>query len=178
MKDNRKRLEICDWRHELPVTVQSKGTHYSAKSKARGIMTELDIGRKLGIDPGLVTDILDTAREFIRNGYDVQLCRGIHLYVCVDRLKTPFIAAKDKMKRISGANMTAAFLSSLPKKWTKQKLELDATAINNLGVSDADLAEHDLVRPGKAVWSRCSFADFTFEPDCGAPGRRSLPPTN
>lgn len=62
--------------------------------------------------------------------------------------------SKDKMKRISGANMTAAFLSSLPKKWTKQKLELDATAINNLGVSDADLAEHDLVRPGKAVWSR------------------------
>ena len=64
------------------------------------------------------------------------------------------IVACDKMKRISGANMTAAFLSSLPKKWTKQKLELDATAINNLGVSDADLAEHDLVRPGKAVWSR------------------------
>ena len=93
-KDKRERLEICDWRHELPVTVQSKGTHYSAKSKARDIMTELDIGRKLGIDPGLVTDILDMAREFIRNGYDVQLCRGIHLYVCVDRLKTPFIAAK------------------------------------------------------------------------------------
>ena len=61
---------------------------------------------------------------------------------------------RDKLKRISGANMTAEFLASLPKAWTKAKRALDTAAINEAGVTDADLAEHDLVRPGKAVWSQ------------------------
>ena len=31
------RLELCNWSEEVPVAVQSKGNHYSAKPKARGL---------------------------------------------------------------------------------------------------------------------------------------------
>ena len=88
------RLELCNWSEEVPVAVQSKGNHYSAKPKARGIKTEADIAGKIGIDPATVTTILDAALSFIRDGYDVELCKAIHIYGCVKSLKTPFIAAK------------------------------------------------------------------------------------
>lgn len=88
------RLELCNWSEEVPVAVQSKGNHYSAKTRARGIKTEADIAGKIGIDPATVSRILDAALGFIRDGYDVELCQAIHIYGCVKSLKTPFIAAK------------------------------------------------------------------------------------
>ena len=88
------RLELCNWSEEVPVTIQSKGNHFSAKTKARGIKTEADIAGKIGIDPTLVSSILDAALGFIRSGYDVELCKAIHIYGCVKCLKTPFVAAK------------------------------------------------------------------------------------
>ena len=88
------RLELCNWSEEVPVTVQSKGNHYSAKTRARGIKTEADIAGKIGIDPATVSNILNAALGFIRDGYDVELCQAIHIYGCVKCLKTPFIAAK------------------------------------------------------------------------------------
>ena len=42
----------------------------------------------------------------------------------------------------------------------KEKRELDTTAINEAEVTDAELAKHDLVRPGKAVWSRKAEGDL------------------
>ena len=74
--------------------------------------------------------------------------------VTVEGVTYRLTLTRDKLKRISGANMTAEFLAKLPKAWTKEKRELDTTAINEAEVTDAELAKHDLVRPGKAVWSR------------------------
>ena len=88
------RLELCNWSEEVPVAIQSKGNHYSAKTKARGIKTDADIAVKIGIDPTIVSRILDVALGFIREGYDVELCQAIHIYGCVKSLKTPFVAAK------------------------------------------------------------------------------------
>ena len=93
-KGRRKRVELCNWREEVPVTVQSKGDHYSAKAKARGIKTEVEIAKRMGIETELVSGILDEVLGFVRNGYDVQLCGAIHIYGCVRSLKTPFVAAK------------------------------------------------------------------------------------
>ena len=80
--------------------------------------------------------------------------------VTVDGITYRLTLTRDKLKRISGANMTAEFLASLPRAWTKAKRELDTAAINEAGVTDADLAEHDLVRPGKAVWSQKAEAQL------------------
>ena len=74
--------------------------------------------------------------------------------VAIEGVTYRLTLTRDKLKRISGANMTADFLAKLPKAWTKEKRELDTTAINEAEVTDAELAKHDLVRPGKAVWSR------------------------
>jgi len=38
--------------------------------------------------------VLEWAREQLRDGYDVELAGALRLYVCVERMKTPFIAAK------------------------------------------------------------------------------------
>lgn len=94
VKDNRKRIELCNWQEEVPVAVQSKGDHFSAKAKARGIRTEVDIARKMGIDPASVEAFLDQVLKCVREGYDVQVCGAIHIYGCVKSLKTPFVAAK------------------------------------------------------------------------------------
>ena len=69
--------------------------------------------------------------------------------------------SKDEFKRISGANLTQGFLQELPRGWTKQKLELNKSKLN--GITDADLAEHDLVRPGKALWTRKDAAEGDIE---------------
>ena len=42
-----------------------------------------------------------------------------------------------------------------------QKLELNKSKLN--GITDADLAEHDLVRPGKALWTRKDAAEGDIE---------------
>ena len=130
------RLELCNWSKEVPVAVQSKGNHYSAKPKARGIKTEADIAGKIGIDPATVTNILDAALSFIRDGYDVELCKAIHIYGCVRSLKTPFVAAKtmgafrkgvaDKAVRptLAGKPISAEEMLALNKKRKSERVHI------------------------------------------------------
>ena len=93
-KDSRKRLELCNWSEEVPVAIQRKGDHYSAKVRARGIVTEVEIANKMGIAPEAARRFLDVALQYVREGYDVEVCDAIHIYGCVKSLKTPFVAAK------------------------------------------------------------------------------------
>lgn len=92
--DRRRRLELCNWQDELPVNIQCKGDHYSAKAMSRGFVTEVEIGRRIGLDPDWVGRILEEVRKSVRHGFDVKLCGGVHFYACVTKLKTPFLAAK------------------------------------------------------------------------------------
>ena len=57
-------------------------------------------------------------------------------------------------KRISGSNMTQAFLARLPDGWTSSKLSLSTSALKDC--SAEELAAHDLCRPKKRVWSVAS----------------------
>ena len=52
-----------------------------------------------------------------------------------------------------GQKMTQAFLATLPKGWTKSKLELDKSAVNKATPTEDDLAEAGLVRKVKQTWS-------------------------
>ena len=49
--------------------------------------------------------------------------------------------------------MTQAFLATLPKGWTKSKLELDKSAVNKSTPTEDDLAEVGLVRKVKQTWT-------------------------
>jgi len=93
-KDNRKRLEICDWNETLHVTALNKHDHYSAKAKCRGTLTENEIAAQAGLDPTDVEHLLVAVGNAVHEGYDVQLCGGVHFYACVAKLKTAFIAVK------------------------------------------------------------------------------------
>jgi len=55
--------------------------------------------------------------------------------------------------RADGDNVTQDFLDGLPEKWVKGKIELDATGIERLGVTDAELQKAGLVRRANNVWS-------------------------
>ncbi len=52
-----------------------------------------------------------------------------------------------------GQKMTQAFLATLPKGWTKSKLELDKSAVNKAKPTEDDLAEAGLVRKVKQTWT-------------------------
>ena len=52
-----------------------------------------------------------------------------------------------------GQKMTQAFLDSLPKGWTKSKLELDKSAVNRAKPTEAELSEAGLVRKVKQTWT-------------------------
>ena len=52
-----------------------------------------------------------------------------------------------------GQKMTQAFLATLPKGWTKSKLELDKSAVNKSTPTEDDLAEVGLVRKVKQTWT-------------------------
>ena len=52
-----------------------------------------------------------------------------------------------------GQKMTQAFLATLPKGWTKSKLELDKSAVNKAKPTEDDLAEVGLVRKVKQTWT-------------------------
>ena len=52
-----------------------------------------------------------------------------------------------------GQTMTQAFLATLPKGWTKSKLELDKSAVNKAKPTEDDLAEAGLVRKVKQTWT-------------------------
>ena len=52
-----------------------------------------------------------------------------------------------------GQTMTQAFLATLPKGWTKSKLELDKSAVNKATPTEDDLAEVGLVRKVKQTWT-------------------------
>ena len=52
-----------------------------------------------------------------------------------------------------GQTMTQAFLATLPKGWTKSKLELDKSAVNKAKPTEDDLAEVGLVRKVKQTWT-------------------------
>ena len=52
-----------------------------------------------------------------------------------------------------GQTMTQAFLATLPKGWTKSKLELDKSAVNKATPTEDDLAEAGLVRKVKQTWT-------------------------
>jgi len=55
--------------------------------------------------------------------------------------------------REDGDNITQDFLDGLPEKWVKGKIELDATGMERLGVTDAELQKAGLVRRANNVWS-------------------------
>lgn len=55
--------------------------------------------------------------------------------------------------RSDGDSMTQGFLDGLPEKWTRGKLELDATGIERLGVTSEQLEKAGLVRKPNNVWS-------------------------
>ena len=57
----------------------------------------------------------------------------------------------DDAKRMSGGNLTQEFLARLPSEWTAEKLELKQSALK--GMSAEELAQHDLHRDVKRVWS-------------------------
>ncbi len=57
----------------------------------------------------------------------------------------------DDAKRMSGGNLTQEFLARLPAEWTAEKLELKQSALK--GMSAEELAQHDLHRDVKRVWS-------------------------
>ena len=60
----------------------------------------------------------------------------------------------EKPKRTEeGEKLSQDFLDDLPANWTRQKIELDISAINRLKVSAETLAEHGLYRPVKNEWS-------------------------
>ena len=48
---------------------------------------------------------------------------------------------------------TQEFLASLPKGWTKAKIELNTVGINRANPTDEELAKHSLVRKVKEVWT-------------------------
>ena len=52
-----------------------------------------------------------------------------------------------------GQKMTQAFLATLPKGWTKSKLELDKSAVNKAKPTEDDLAEVGLARKVKQTWT-------------------------
>ena len=56
-------------------------------------------------------------------------------------------------ERTNGETITQKFLASLPKGWTKTKLELSTTAINSAAVTDGELEKAGLQQKTKAVWS-------------------------
>ena len=78
--------------------------------------------------------------------------------VMIDEVNYRLTISKDKPKREDG-NLTAKFLDSLPPAWTKSKLELSVTAMNDLGVTDENLADYGLFRPEKAVWAEVINAE-------------------
>ena len=73
--------------------------------------------------------------------------------VMINEVNYRLTLSKGDPKRESGDNLTAKFLGSLPPAWTKSKLELSVTALNDLEVTDTLLADYDLVRPEKVAWS-------------------------
>ena len=48
---------------------------------------------------------------------------------------------------------TQDFLASLPKGWTKTRLDLNTTGINKTNPTDEELAKHNLARKVKEVWT-------------------------
>ena len=48
---------------------------------------------------------------------------------------------------------TQEFLASLPKAWTKTKIELNTSGINKAKPTDEELSKHHLVRKFKKVWT-------------------------
>ncbi len=48
---------------------------------------------------------------------------------------------------------TQDFLASLPKAWTKTKIELNTSGINKAKPTDEELSKHHLVRKFKKVWT-------------------------
>jgi len=58
------------------------------------------------------------------------------------------------IKRTSGDNLTALFLSKLPKEWIRSKPKLNTSEINRLGVTDAQLLKYGLFRSESRIWSR------------------------
>jgi len=61
--------------------------------------------------------------------------------------------SKDKLGRIDESNLTQGFLKGLPPAWTREKLELNTTAINNLMITEKELKKHELVRKDKFAFS-------------------------
>ena len=59
----------------------------------------------------------------------------------------------DGYMRNTGDACTQAFLETLPKAWTKPRLVLDTTGINDARPTDADLARAGLRQKPKNVWS-------------------------
>jgi hypothetical protein len=49
--------------------------------------------------------------------------------------------------------LTREFLDGLPKGWTREKPELDVSAINRAKPSDGELEEHGLMHKVKCTWS-------------------------
>ena len=64
-----------------------------------------------------------------------------------------FVLGRGKFERTENAQISQKFLAELPTEWTKSKLELDATAIKDSGVSDDELAEAGLMRPETYSWT-------------------------
>jgi len=64
-----------------------------------------------------------------------------------------FAAGYADPKRIDGDAMSGDFLEGLPKEWVKDKLQLNVTGINALGVTNEQLEDKGLFRPAKNVWT-------------------------
>ncbi|MBO7399416.1 MAG: hypothetical protein J6V10_10020 [Clostridia bacterium] len=64
--------------------------------------------------------------------------------------------SKGDVKRVTGGNLTQAFLAGLPKGWTKQKLDANKDAIKK--ESAEELAKHDLYCELKRTWSMIEHA--------------------
>ena len=107
-----------------------------------------EVGRRLGecaaaytVDHATALDEpLSEAKDGVRSGT-----------VEIDGREYRLTLSLDAARRISGGSLTQGFLSRLPAEWTAEKLELKQSALRGVGAEE--LAQHDLHRDVKRVWS-------------------------
>ena len=104
----------------------------------------------------------DTAAEYAMNRKTaVEGGKGLTEYkpnvmrgkIIIDEKVFTLTVSPGPLKRVNGDNMTQDFLRSLPTSWIREIAELDTDTIKRMGVSDAELVEHDLIRLEKRVWA-------------------------
>ena len=96
--------------------------------------------------PTAFTEPLSDYREGMQRG----------VFESDDGVNYALTISKGDVKRVTGGNLTQAFLAGLPKGWTKPKLEANKDAIKKETADE--LAKHDLYCEPKRTWSKVEAA--------------------